>query len=596
MVAVVATAKPLTLSGTNEKAVLDQAIHYFDDDTHSLTIEQILNQNHDWRKNGNVTFNQGYSKASWWLKLDISNDFDGRRERLIELRYAVLDYVDVYISDGNRLLAHHAMGDKLSYQSRVIDHRFFIIPLEWQANQSLSIYFKVRSSSAIQMPILIWEEKAFFSFDSTRTLLLGLFFGTLLAIAAYNLLIFFALKEKAYFVYVGYVVCMGLFLASLDGYAFRYLWPNLWYWNDKAIVVFLSGVLIFGSEFTRIFLKVHYYNSLLNKGIVVAIIGGFVFAISAFLLPYAYNIVALICWAAATCILGLISGVYCWVNGQNTAKYYIIAWSSMLLGGLVLASSKLNILPSNLFTDYAAHIGTSLEIILLSFALAERINGERKLRYEAQKQVLLNTQKINDSLENRVSERTEELQALTERLRDLSNTDQLTGLNNRRQLEDAIQKEWERAKRFKHSLAVILLDIDHFKLVNDNYGHLVGDDCIKEVARRIEKGLRGPSDLVARYGGEEFCILSPENDVAGAVVMAERIRENIQKNNILLNSGDLLSVTISAGVYACIPQADMDLRILVKEADSALYQAKALGRNRVCYNDIDQHIKITNSH
>lgn len=576
-----ASGSPLMLSDQETGVSLNKDVQYIEDADHSLSIQSILGTPPQWIQNDDKTFNKSYNESSWWLRIDIDNPTSHDQSRLFEISYAVLDYIDVYVVEDNQVQFEYQLGDKLPYHKRVFDHRNFIVPLKWNAQQNLSIYLRVRSTSAVQVPITLWDNETFFGFDTTRTILQGIFFGTMIVIAAYNLLIFFVLGERTYLLYVGYVLCMPLFLASLGGYSFRYLWPTLTQWNDQSIIVFLSGVVIFGSAFTRSFLNVRHYAPWVDRTLVVFWYGAIALAISAFFVPYHYNITVLIVWAAGACIAALASGCVCWYKGQSTAKYYTIAWTSMLSGGLILALNKAGILPSNLFTEYGTHIGSSLEVVLLSFALAERINAERRMRYEAQEQALIATRRANEELEGRVQERTKELETLTTQLRELSNTDQLTGLHNRRHLDTVMLEEWERGKRYQRPLAVILIDIDHFKSVNDTHGHPVGDDCLQEVAQRIRNGVRWPTDFAARYGGEEFCIVLPETEAEGAITVAERIRDLIQSNNIRTRNGPL-PLTISAGVHSLIPNDEATLASLLEQADSALYQAKQQGRNRVC--------------
>ncbi|MEE2730383.1 MAG: diguanylate cyclase [Pseudomonadota bacterium] len=576
-----AHGSPLLLDDTGNGISLNPALSYLEDPDSQLQLDDLLSHSQQWTPNGEKTFNKSYNESSWWLKLEIDNPTERTQSRLLEISYPVLDYVDVYLLSGDDLIAQHQLGDKYPYHKRLFDHRNFIIPLTWEPQQHLTVYLRVKTSSAVQVPVTLWDEQSFFGFDTTRTILQGIFFGTMIVIAAYNLLIFFVLGERTYLLYVGYVLCMPLFLASLGGYSFRYLWPTFTQWNDQSIIVFLSGVVIFGASFTRSFLKVRNYSPGIDRALVVFWGGSILLAVSAFFLPYHYNIVALIIWAAGACITALLSGCVCWYKGQITAKYYTIAWTSMLSGGLILAMNKAGILPSNLFTEYGTHIGSALEVVLLSFALAERINAERRMRYEAQEHALIATQRANEELEGRVQERTRELEDLTRQLRDLSNTDQLTGLHNRRHLDSVMLEEWERGKRYKRPLAVILMDIDHFKNVNDTHGHPVGDDCLQEVAKRVQAGVRWPTDFASRYGGEEFCIILPETEVEGALTVAERIRSLIESDPILTRNGPL-PITISAGVHSLVPDANNTPQSLLEQADMALYQAKQQGRNRVC--------------
>lgn len=159
-------------------------------------------------------------------------------------------------------------------------------------------------------------------------------------------------------------------------------------------------------------------------------------------------------------------------------------------------------------------------------------------------------------------------------------TDELTGLSNVRELQQALDQEIERGRRFHTAVGFVMLDIDDFKLVNDNYGHPQGDDVLVAVAR-VMRGLSRDIDQPARYGGEELAVILPETDVAGAALLADRMREAIDELRVPVRGGDaLLRVTASFGA-ASIPECAHDAGSLIGAADAALYRAKRAGKNRV---------------
>jgi diguanylate cyclase (GGDEF)-like protein len=194
----------------------------------------------------------------------------------------------------------------------------------------------------------------------------------------------------------------------------------------------------------------------------------------------------------------------------------------------------------------------------------------------------------NIELEQRVRERTievdsvnQELQRVNRELERVSFTDSLTNVANRRAFDDLLMREFRRAKRTGFPLSLILLDIDSFKLYNDNYGHQQGDSALKSVAQVLEETLRDAGDVVARYGGEEFAVLLPETDTVGAGAVAERLRvavEGLQLPHEYALVGKVIS--ISAGVGTLILQEESSISELVSLADQALYRAKRSGRNR----------------
>jgi two-component system, cell cycle response regulator len=168
--------------------------------------------------------------------------------------------------------------------------------------------------------------------------------------------------------------------------------------------------------------------------------------------------------------------------------------------------------------------------------------------------------------------------AAREELRFRATHDELTGLANRRVILDAIAREHARHLRHAESFGVILVDLDQFKHINDTYGHLAGDAVLKEAARRINASTR-PYDTVGRYGGEEFLVLAPSCDTAGAMRLAERIRESLGSAPVETDHGPV-SVTLSCGISVGSAANPLDPRDLIHLADGALYRAKELGRNR----------------
>jgi diguanylate cyclase (GGDEF)-like protein len=176
----------------------------------------------------------------------------------------------------------------------------------------------------------------------------------------------------------------------------------------------------------------------------------------------------------------------------------------------------------------------------------------------------------------------EELRKANDILRHASSIDGLTGLANRRQFDETLDREWRRALREQASISLIMLDIDHFKAYNDNYGHQEGDDCLKKVAAVIAEVVKRPADTAARYGGEEFMVVLPDTDIRGAIELGERLRIAVEVLGVPhAHSSAASVVTISVGAATLVPEHGMESSRLVKLVDTALYAAKRDGRNRV---------------
>ena len=173
------------------------------------------------------------------------------------------------------------------------------------------------------------------------------------------------------------------------------------------------------------------------------------------------------------------------------------------------------------------------------------------------------------------------LEARNHQLAWQSVTDPLTGLANRRKIDEALQLEWMRAARSQSALSLLMVDIDHFKRYNDHYGHLAGDDCLCRVSVAISQCVNRAGELVARYGGEEFLIMLPGSDLVKAADTAQRCLERVQRENLThAASPTAPRITLSIGVACLQPEASLDATLIVRAADAALYRAKAGGRNR----------------
>ena len=271
-------------------------------------------------------------------------------------------------------------------------------------------------------------------------------------------------------------------------------------------------------------------------------------------------------------------------NTTRTSLFFLLSASAFFLKGrkigfLLLILIILSVASVHLLSHSGANY-SHIDVLTLSFYLIaqffildnyEAIKGDQQMRLE----------KLNIHLEEEVKIRTRELEQANENLlierealRTLSSTDQLTGLCNRYKFEELFEFERNQSLRYKTGLSIILVDIDHFKSVNDTYGHNAGDMVLKELALTFKKTIRG-SDVAVRWGGEEFMVITPKTTLEQAQQLAETIRQTV-KSTSYSKVGQL---TASIGV-ASFEKTD-NLKSLVQRADSALYRAKKLGRDNV---------------
>jgi diguanylate cyclase (GGDEF)-like protein len=173
-----------------------------------------------------------------------------------------------------------------------------------------------------------------------------------------------------------------------------------------------------------------------------------------------------------------------------------------------------------------------------------------------------------------------ELSQVNETLREINTMDSVTGIKNRHFFDSTFKNEWRRASREQYPISILLMDIDHFKKVNDNHGHVAGDECLRAVANTISTTIKRPADILARYGGEEFVAELPYIENENAMYFANQIRERIAASTYIADKQEI-NVTMSIGVCTVTPKETDELKDVISAADIALYEAKNTGRNRV---------------
>jgi len=572
------------------------------DPTHALTIEDILKQpDLPWAINHQKIPSFGFSPDTYWFRFVIA---ESDREWILELNYALIDHITMYrIKAQNSIEETIKTGDQQPFSQRPIKHRSFLFPIS-ASEQSQEIILKIRSSSSIQLPLSLWPEKAFFEEDQYTFVEHGLYYGIVLVMALYNFFLFLRLRNSAYAFYVLYVLAFAVAQLSLTGFAYQFIWPESPEWNERSLAVIIPLTVVCGMVFVANFLKLKTNNPRLFSLVYSQAAIGLIFAALSTHYPYAVMIPYGAALAVVACLsILLISYYITFRSAYKYAIYFSAAWSAFLVGSVVLAMNKFGIFPRTWATESAAQVGSAIEIILLSFALAERLHDATAQRFIAEAETLrvneelINTQKQqNEALEVEVEQRTQDLRLaldkvklLNEELSDLSTMDQVTGVRNRRYFDEMLDREFRRGKRNQSTLSLIMIDLDHFKAINDNYGHLTGDVCLKSVSLEIYNLVKRPPDLVCRYGGEELAVVLAETSFEGAMMLAERIRAHIEALEIDVET-NLIKLTASLGVSSItlsneLKDCQFACKDIISLADNALYKAKQEGRNQVQYKN-----------
>lgn len=574
----------LVLQESQVPQALGRHLSYLLDPDHSLTPQQAMSASYagHYQPVTQEIVNFGYRRDSVWLRADLHNGSRKQAQWLVGVLYPQIDLLDFFVLDGNGQLQQQLAGDKRPFGLRPIAHRHFYFKLNLPPGQNTTIYLRARSAGTLLLPLSITTPQQWQASDHHEQIFIGIYAGTLLAMLLYNLLLYFSLRERTYLFYVLYIGCLGLAQATFYGVGSEYLWPDQ-YLNDIALPLFTGLTAVFLGLFSRRFLDLREQWPAAER-----IISGFVWlfllvAAATFIFDYQLVIKAAIVGSLGGPLALLLISARLWWGGYRPARYFLVAFAALLVGFLANGLTSFNLTPDNLLSDFGMPIGSMLEITLLSFALAHRLKLAREENARLQQQHA-------EELEQRVATRTTALdQALQDltlanvQLQQLTVHDALTGLKNRQFFDQHLQQTWRHALRWQQPLGLLMIDVDHFKRVNDNYGHPAGDAALRQVARVIANCLRRPGDEAIRYGGEEFAVILPHTDGEGISFLAECIRSRVGQLQFVWN-GATIPLSVSIGAALIVPQAEATMEQLVQEADQLLYQAKQSGRNRCIFS------------
>lgn len=590
--AALASSPALDVSLATDKPVrLTEHFSVLEDPVGKLSIDDIARTSigEAFKKtlSNNWSLNYGLTQSVYWLKLDLVNPAAQRFDGMLEFTYPRLaSSVRVFQPNGTNGYSVVDTGYLKPFAERAYAHHFYVFPISMEAHAHTTVYLRFQSDVNLEIPGRLWQRDAFHKYERVDYVSNALYFGMAIAMIVYNFLLFLSLRSVRYLLYVGFGISSSLSIAAVSGLAIEYLWGDSPYWSNIASSVGYSTALALGVMFMRSMIDTAKLVPKLDLALKASVVIHLILAIGIALF-YTSFIKPQLAFAAMTAALVLVTGTLCVIHRDRSAVYFTAAFVVMTVGAVANSLRALAIIPTTFFSTYGIQIGSSIEMLVLAFALADQYHVIRREKETAQKEALIAQKLLVESLqtserelESRVTERTGELKLLNAKLETLSATDGLTGLANRRRFDEVLNSEWRRALRHEQPIAVGILDVDWFKKYNDRYGHVSGDDCLRHIAKVLTSHFPRAGDLVSRYGGEEFAIIMFGADGPSALSMAQKLCISLADTQWKHEESAFGHITASVGVASVIPTEGRSPLELLKAGDEALYLAKARGRNQ----------------
>jgi EAL domain-containing protein (putative c-di-GMP-specific phosphodiesterase class I)/GGDEF domain-containing protein len=461
-----------------------------------------------WQSLEGESPNFGYIRDTVWLRVPLSAIPSDRK--LLEIRYPQLDDITFYLIENGVVRQRVSTGDHLPFAQRQIQHRNFLFSFETDPQSEYQAFLRIRTQGAMQIPVRLWDPRTYFEATSIEDQMHAIYYGILIMVIVFNLFIFLALRERMYLLYVLSTLSYLMFIGSLNGSTYQLLWPESPWLHNQTMVLTVPVALIFTLLFSRAFLNLRVTSPRMDKLVWYTVLVNVVVAVTTFVTDYSVASRLTVALAIPSCLLLTVMGPIQWIRRKPQAGYYTIAWGLLTLGSAITAANKYGFVPNSFITAYGIEIGSALEAVLLTIALAARLYQEREDKVRAREA----------EITAMAARRSAELRLIEQALHN-----PLTGLPNRACLEMTINELINREPDKRLSIAVIHLS--NLPAITKTLGHRNTDRLLELAARRFNSIVGELPGICAVETNDRrsFYLASLESATFGFVVEADVISE-----------------------------------------------------------------------
>nr|WP_010132664.1 diguanylate cyclase [Microbulbifer agarilyticus] len=519
----------------------------------------------------------GLQKGSYWSYFELRNT----QQHVLPLHLEYVDHqlirLQAFASDQAASDFHElvdlAMGEP--FAQRPVFHNRFVVPVELPPGETVRFLVRYDSEEAgfVFPSMRIWTPDALSKSHTGETAVLAFLFGGIALISLFSLIVGVTTGDSSFFAYFVYGISKIVAWATILGFTHQYVLQQDFHWSYMSAA---GAVSIFcGVVFDRLFLQTRQYTPRLDYILILMMVNAGILLVSAILQIKTVALIsitlALLLYPAST-VIALVR----WRQGSSEAAVFAVGWTLLLAGLFYQALRDLGIVDHNLVNYYLPPLSSFVEMVTIMAAMGIKLRRVRLQALESERQYRRHLEQSKVKLEGLVRARTEELEKAKQLAEMEARTDPLTGIRNRRSFLEDAELCIKRAYREGEPASLLMFDIDHFKSINDEHGHGVGDAALREFSAAIQTKIR-ETDVFGRLGGEEFALLITESR-PNSLLTAERLRDAIAAIRLPTAGGPVM-FTSSIGVA----HSDNDISVeqLMRQADLAMYRAKQQGRNQV---------------
>lgn len=527
-------AGAIDLSEPQTQYPLEEHVRIYEDKTGRLTFADIaaLPQT-AWRLHGKKSVNFGFTSSAWWFRVNLNDQGPAGVRWLLKVAYPHLDVIEVYQADAKSGAVETRIGgDLFPFSARYIPHRHFLFPLQVAPGGGSEIYFRVQSESAFNVPMTVVSEAEQTRQTIQEQFAFGIYYGIILVMILYNLFLYISARDRNYLLYVLFLLAVGFMNLSLNGFLPQYLTGSMVSLTNTAPPFFTELAILTGILFSWHFLRIREAHKVLRWAFIAVFASAALAALSHVFLKYMLAILISNLLALIGLPLMIFAGVYSWVSGYKPARYYLLSWTLLLIGGALFTLRNFSWIPDGFIARYGMQIGSAAEMILLSLALGDRLRqlkDERELALknlvEEQERALTKQRLMSDAFARFVPR------------------EFLTYLG-KEHIEDVVLGD-----AVERKMAVLFSDIRSFTALSETMSPRENFSFLNSYLRRVGPSVRKHGGFIDKYIGDAVMALFPDQAEAALLTAVDMQRELRDFNHHRLKK-NFEPVRIGIGLHA----------------------------------------------